>query len=71
MILFLHGATREVDTQEETLLYNAVPKYATENEDFSFIVIAPQSPPPGTWLFEAERSLGGPLFPFYTFRMKI
>ena len=24
-----------------------------------------------TWLFEAERSLGGPLFPFYSFRMKI
>ena len=24
-----------------------------------------------TWLFEAERSIGGPLFPFYTFRMKV
>lgn len=24
-----------------------------------------------TWLFEAERSISGPLFPFYTFRMKV
>ena len=24
-----------------------------------------------TWLFEAERGIGGPLFPFYTFRMKV
>ncbi len=24
-----------------------------------------------SWLFEAERSIRGPLFPFYTFRMKV
>ena len=24
-----------------------------------------------TWIFEAQRSLGGPLFPSYTFRMKV
>ena len=24
-----------------------------------------------TWLFEAKRSISGPLFPFYTFRMKV
>ncbi len=24
-----------------------------------------------TWLFEAERSISGPLFPFYTFRVKV
>ena len=52
MILFLHGATQEVDEKEETLLYKAVPQYAAEHEDFPFIVIAPQSPPPDTWISE-------------------
>ncbi len=52
MILFLHGATQEVEEKEETLLYKAVPQYAAEHDDFPFIVIAPQSPPPDTWFSE-------------------
>ena len=52
MILFLHGATQEVEEKEETLLYKAVPQYAAGHEDFPFIVIAPQSPPPDTWISE-------------------
>ncbi|MFQ5569170.1 MAG: prolyl oligopeptidase family serine peptidase [Rhodothermales bacterium] len=52
LILFLHGAGQHVETQEETTLYTAVPKYAVEHDDFPFIVIAPQSPPPDTWINE-------------------
>ena len=52
LILFLHGAGQGTQNPEAVTAYAAVPRYAVENKDFPFVVIAPQSLAGDTWISE-------------------
>ena len=53
LILFLHGAGERGNDLSKVKIYGP-PKFAEENKDFPFIVVAPQCPADGWWPNETE-----------------